>query len=102
MKMRDAGRKVMIHPMIDGPAMPKEEVVFQNLRFNADQLPELSDWKVGEEYMIVLTVKQMEHELEERHGEEEEVARFEVLKVGSYEDAEHEAAKLAQKKLGVR
>ena len=75
MKMHNM--KKMDMPMsVDMPMM----VHYPTVRFTEDELPEIKDWVVGEEYDIVLKVKQREV-----YPNDKMVATFDILKGGEKE-----------------
>ena len=65
---------------INGHAMPSDmPEVYPSFHLDETQLPEIRDWKIGEEYTIQLKVRQTGA----REGRSEEVmGEFEVLAVG--------------------
>lgn len=60
---------------------------YQNLEFDTNALPEISSWQVGEEYFLIVKVREKNHELlkSENKGVKEK-ACFEVLEVGAFID----------------
>jgi len=58
----------------------------QTLRFTTDQLPEIAYWQPGEEYYLVIKVKETEHSIEKKGKEVSEEANFEVVEVGAISD----------------
>ena len=60
---------------------------YQTLEFGVDSLPEISTWKVGEEYTIILKVREKRHELVKSDDNKvKEKASFEIIEVGNYND----------------
>lgn len=56
----------------------EDRAIFPSLYLNSEQLSEIKDWKVGEEYMLVLKVKQTS--MSER--DDKISADFDILEVG--------------------
>lgn len=73
---------------------------FQRLEFNSEQLPEISNWQPGEEYTIVIKVKEVSHEIKSTDGDSKECAYFEVTEVGCMKD--EEMMKMIAKKLKLK
>lgn len=94
-KLRDA-KKVETYP--SGSGIQKEEY-YQKLEFTSQQLPELMLWKPGEDYMIVLKVRQTKYELEKEAKTSEECGYFDVLAVAALEPEYAEATKTVMSKL---
>lgn len=61
----------------------EEDGYYQQLEFTVDALPEISMWQVGEEYTLVIKVKEKRHELVKDGEKVKEKAFFEVLEVGT-------------------
>jgi hypothetical protein len=102
MKLRNASKTIKMYPsMPDGPSMPEEKEVYQRLCFKESMLPELSSWKVGETYKLIIEVKMTEHSLEEEDGKEVEEGDFDVLAVGAHEEPQDTASRLAKDKFGM-
>jgi hypothetical protein len=103
MILRDAGEKSTFFAgsCPEGSGI-KEEVSYQGVRFDIAQLPEIADWVVGEEYELIIRVKETEHSIDEEEGKVKERARFEIRAVGAYEEPEARSSKLAKEKLGLR
>lgn len=101
--LKDASKKEMKYagPSMMGPGM-KEEQTYQELCFSADQLPQISSWKVGEKYQLLVEVQMMEHSLEKEGGKTVEEAEFDVLRVGLPGDAAPSAENMAKQKLGIK
>jgi hypothetical protein len=73
---------------------------YQRLDLTVEQLPEISSWEVGKEYMLVIKVRETSHELEKHMGEGvKEKACFEVLEVGAFTDPTGEIRELVKNKL---
>ena len=54
----------------------------QTIEFNVDQLPEIKEWEVGENYQITIKVRQKSFEERKKEGKKtKEEARFEILAV---------------------
>lgn len=80
--LRDVG-KPMMNMMVDGPS--KSEKYYPRVGFDINQVPEISSWEVGGEYLLILKVKEVGHTIEEHNGDgARECADFEILKVGVY------------------
>jgi hypothetical protein len=87
------------------PSFPgeKAEEHGQHVTFNVGQLPEISSWEPGHEYMLVVKVMQKAYRVHKQDGDMDESADFEVLEVGAMKDhdddkASHEVAKRLIKK----
>ena len=84
-------------PMV---ASGKNDGYYQTLEFDVSSLPEIAMWKVGDEYTIILKVREKRHELIKSEGNGvKEKACFEVLEVGSYIDGMEEYRKTIKEKL---
>lgn len=96
--LRDAKVKYNhnISTMVDG----KEDGYYQTIDFDVSSLPEIASWQVGEEYTIILKVKETRHELvkSEDNGVKEK-ASFEVLESGAYTDYNTENIQKVKDKL---
>ena len=56
----------------------------EQIRFTADQLPEIKKWEVGKEYEITIKCKMMSYELEKKADKKgREHAKFEITAVKS-------------------
>lgn len=95
--LRDAKMKYD-YPMM-GPE-GKDDGYYQSLDFDISALPEIGSWQVGQEYTLVIKVREKRHELmkSEDKGVKEK-ACFEVLEVGSYQDGMDEARDKVKNKL---
>ena len=80
--LRDAKQKYGC----DGPMVDSEDGYFNHLDFDVTSLPEIGIWKVGEEYLLIVKVKEKKHELLKVEGSVKEKAEFEVLEVAAYRD----------------
>lgn len=78
----------------------KDNSYYQQIEFDISSLPEIGSWQVGEEYTIILKVREKRHELvkSENNGVKEK-ACFEILEVGSYTDGIEEQRKVVKDKL---
>lgn len=79
--LRDATMKYE-HPM----AVEGSDSYKQRLEFNSEQLPEISTWQPGGEYLVVVKIKEVTHELKMTDGESKECAYFEVMGIGAIKD----------------
>ena len=70
------------------PGMMNEQMseYAQRLDFDTIQLPEVAMWQPGEEYLLVVKVKETKHEITKENGKTEEKACFDVLEVGAIAD----------------
>lgn len=66
----------------------KEDGYFQSIEFDTEMLPEISSWQVGEEYLLIVKVKQTRHEVVKKENFTKERATFEIVEVGSYDHAD--------------
>ena len=80
--LRDAGSEMMGPVCADGK-MEKEKW-YQGMGFDIKALPEIGMWQVGEEYFLIVKVKEVNHSLREDKEGAQESADFEVLSVGAY------------------
>ena len=78
----------------------KEDGYYQSIDFDTTALPEIALWQVGEEYTIILKVRETRHELvkSEDNGIKEK-ACFEILEVGSFADGMEENREKVKNKL---
>lgn len=103
MKLKDAGKTIKMYPEVGMLAKPEGETkIYQYLCFTEGQLPEISDWKVGEKYKLVIEVEQKRVFVTEEGDDKTVKAEFDVLSVGAYEDDEDEAEKVTREKLKVK
>lgn len=58
--------------------------------FNYDQLPEAKEWEVGEEYTVMLVLKQTSKHESERNDNGGGSASFDVVKIATQDDEEYE------------
>ena len=61
--------------------MDMPDTYYQTLEFEIEQLPEIAAWTPGEEYTLIIKVREKEHEVSKENGKVKECARFDVLKV---------------------
>lgn len=77
-----------------------EDSCCQEVEFDTSMIPEIATWQVGGEYMIILKVKEIKHELEQDpDGTIEECATFQVTQVGAFRDPTEDLRSSVQKKL---
>ena len=79
----------------------KEDGYFQTIELDTIMLPEISYWQVGEEYTLVIKVKESRHEVVKNKDSVKEKASFEILEVGSYDHTDISRDKV-KSKLGLK
>lgn len=79
--LRDAKQKYD-HPTMEG----SEDGYYNHLEFDINSLPEIASWQVGEEYILVVKVKQEDYRLVKDENAVKEKATFKVLEVAAYTD----------------
>ena len=78
-------RKVIAkRPKMMGPEMWRQEV-----RFKYDELPVAKDWKIGENYKLILDVEQV--------SMDKDRATFAIVKVGNYSEKGEKYGKSSKK-----
>lgn len=82
------------YPMV---AEGGNEEYFQKLEFTSEQLPEITMWQPGGEYLLVVKVKETSHEIKMKDGESKECAYFDVVEVGAIKDVVDYVKKLKLK-----
>lgn len=67
-----------------------KDLFAKSLTFRVDELPEIADWDVGKEYIIVLKVEQTAIRNKDYFGSKDKVKRadFEIKQVGVIDDEE--------------
>lgn len=60
------------------------------ISFGEDQLPDVKDWQTGEEYILVLKVRQNGSNLIGPEGDKKLRADFDILEVAGYSEADSE------------
>lgn len=97
--MRDASSEES-YPTVSGGV--KSQKYYPTISFDVKQLPEISMWQVGGEYMLVLKVKQTSYNQSKYMGKTEERATFEVREVGSMHNEAKMTDSMVSKKLGYK
>ena len=97
--MRDAASEES-YPTVSGGV--KSEKYYPTVSFDVKQLPEISLWQVGGEYMLVLKVKQTGYNQNKYMGKVEEKATFEIRQVGAMQNEAKMMEGVVGKKLGYK
>ena len=63
-------------------SLEQVDMMMPHIMLDEEQLPELANWKVGEEYYLLLKVKESSAHLDH---EDKICAMFDVLEAGAYE-----------------
>ena len=76
----------------EGALSPDDgEGFFHEVSFDTMALPEIVDWQVGEEYLLVVKVREVEHKIEQEGAVGKESAEFKIIEVGAYNEGyDHE------------
>lgn len=80
-------------------------VDYQRVSFNAEQLPEIKEWQPGQEYLIVLKVRQKDFRVPDKDDSDDQSkyhASFEILEVGGVENGSKEIKKKVKEKLNLK
>ena len=73
------------------PESPDPKPYYPSLTLDAEQLPQLQNYEVGEEVTLIFKAKVVGHEIRERDGEKKiDEYRIELLKGSCKHDQEHE------------
>ena len=71
---------------------------FHEISFDKMALPEIEYWQVGEEYLLIIKVKEVEHKVEKEGAIVKEKAKFKIMEVGEYkEDFDYSRAIIKEK-----
>lgn len=76
-----------------------ENGYYQTIEFDISALPEIASWQVGEEYTLVIKVKETKHEIIKTGKSAKEKACFEILEVGNLSDGNEEYREKVKEKL---
>lgn len=97
LEFHDATIKPMPYPrgFAEGPMTA--EPYNQRITLSEDQLPDIKGWETGEEYILVLKVRQTGNNLQSRSGENPDdpkhlSADFDIEEVAGYYDSDKESA----------
>ena len=62
-----------------------------DIRISSDELPEIDEWEVGEEYSLTVKVKLKRLESSEKEGESKsKIATFTVIAIGEADESQKE------------
>ena len=89
-------KEYTVKPEASGLSSVKEEKYYPSIYFDSKTLPDIKSWEVGEEYCVMLVVRQMSKSMNESKGGVQVDARFDILKVAAAEMPEKSEQKTDQ------
>jgi len=71
-----------VKPEKNGMPEVKSKEYFPSVHFDSKTLPEIKDWEVGEEYVVVMKLKQTSYSEHENDKENTADASFDIVEIG--------------------